>query len=449
MLNIKIKYIAFFLLALTWMGCERAVDNLSPQSGEPVVYLAVSTRAAHIHGEESVNKDDKDFEDHVYSLAMLVFDSSTGNKIAQYHTTSVGAGDKSYVFTSKFTPGVRDFYFVANLLPGMKEAFERVKTKSEMEAQMKLLRDLDDAFYVGASSKKGFPMARVYPNQTIAKGGTVYQPLLFTPVVNGAKEDCVKLVRVVAKLEVIFDADDVDDVEKVELINSDRKFSLIKTNEVSTTYVADLRMQRKAGTNSWLAYMPEKIISAGTSWSTLGADKKPVNYFRITDKRGNSYSIPIITRDGTIPGGKYLPYAEGRLADKPDYSVFRNHHYKYEIKNLPNQVEIFYSITDWQVVKKETYVGYGYNVEVDTDGNGIISNSIVNCDPHKVRLKAVNNAYFDDDINKKEILFSELAKDASKIFKINKDRVSVGRAYLEVYYNGTPESKFVKEFIKK
>lgn len=447
MLRNKIKFISFTLILLSWMGCKRAVENQDPESGEPVVYLSVSTRAAHISGEESINEDGDDYEDHVYSLVMLVFDSATGQKIAHYYTENVGSGEKTYVFKSKFTPGTRDFYFVANLLPDMKEAFEGVHNRGEMEAQMNSLRELPVDRYDAATHKKGFPMARVYKNQVILGGGSIYSPLPFEPVVEGGvKEDCVKLIRVVAKLEVTFEDEDVEDVAKVELINANRKFSLFKSNQVSTDYFANHAMLRKAGTNSWIAYMPERLIN-GVVWNTLAADKKPINYFRITDARGNHYDIPIITRDGAIPGGKYLPYAEGKLVDKPEYSVFRNHHYKYEVKNLPNQIEIFYTVKAWQVVKKETYVGYGYNVEVDADGNGSISNTMLNCAPHKVVLKALNDAYFDNDINKKQISFTALSQDASLSFKISKDDVPVGMIYMDVHYNdaSTPEKRFQKK----
>lgn len=446
MLNNEIKLISFILVLLSWMGCKRAIDNQTPDNGEPVVYLSVSTRAAHISGEESINEDGVDYEDHVYSLAMLVFDTSSGRKIAHYYTENVGSGDKMIVFKSKFTPGTRDFYFVGNLLPDMKEAFEGVKNRSEMDAQMNSLQALPLDYNNGATNKRGFPMARVYKSQDIPQGGSSYDPIPFRPMVGAVREDCAKLVRVVAKLEVTMNGEDADDVEKIELINANQKFSLLKSTQISNDYLPDHIMQRKAGTNSWLAYMPERLIS-GIVWNAIGGDKKPINYFRITDKRGNQYDIPIVTRDGAIPGGKYLPYAEGRMSDKLEYSVFRNHHYKYEVKNLPNQIEIFYTVKAWQVVKKETYVGYGYNVEVDADGNGFITNTIINCDPHKVVLKAINGAYFDNDITKKEIIFRDLAQYASLPFKVNMDNVPGGMTYMEVYYNEAPTP--LKEFRKK
>lgn len=461
MLNIKIKYVAIFLFAMAVGGCQKPTDKIEqPDNGKGLVHLAITTRAAHIDGKESINKDNDDFEDHVHSLAMLVFDHATGEKVAQYYTENFSGGDKSFAFLSQMTPGQRDFYFVANLLPDMKEAFKAVSSRSEMEAQMKSFREFPDGstspayadLYLGASDRKGFPMARVYTNQTITKGGTAYRPQPFHPVDKTTKEDCVKLVRVVAKLEVIFEADDAEYVAKVELGNASRKFAFTPQSVPTTEYKSDIEMKRVDGKNSWIAYMPAAYVEASKTWNTLtSSDHKPINFFRITDTRGKSYEIPIITHSGAIPGGTYLPFAQGKIiaTSKPEYTIYRNHHYKYEIKNLPNQIEIFYSITHWNVVNKQLYMGYGFAVEAGDDGKGHITNTIHNCTPHKVTLEASNGAYFDDNVHKTTVEFEELTDGATVSFKINKDLVGAGQVYMKVYYNKGTFSASVKEFSKK
>lgn len=455
MLKNKIKYFAFVLLMLAWTGCGDKIggEDDKPIHKEDVVYLTVNARAAHTAGEESVNTDGEDFEDHVHSLAMLVFDTASGSKIAEYYTTNITAGEASYVFTAELTPGQRDFYFVSNLLPGMKESFEALTGRSEMNAQMNLLRDLKTEHYMGATDKNGFPMARVYLNQAVTEGGSIYQPVPFRPVVNGVAEDNVKLVRVVAKLEVIFDDTDVNNVIKVELVNANKQFSLVEVGTEPAQYVSDIVIKKLTGKNNWLAYMPEAFVASGKWWDNTGTpDNRPINYFRITAVGGIVYNIPIITHDGAIPGGKYLPFAEGKLDNKPVYTVYRNHHYKYEIKNLPNQIEIIYSISNWNVVQKETYMGYGYNVEVDNDGNITVSNTMQNCDPHTVRLRAVNGAYFGNDTSNTLVEFTQLGDGVSQTYRVNKDNVNTGEVYLEVYYNKTPGAAGVtpdKVFTKK
>lgn len=458
MLNIKIKYVAILLVVMTMGGCQKPTENIEPPENKDLVHLSISTRAAHIHGEESINKDKEDFEDHVHSLAMVVFDHATGAKVAQYYTTNFSGGDKSFAFSSQMTPGQRDFYFVANLLPGMKEAFETLTTRSEMDAQMKTFHDLPDShsptgypdLYLGAKDNKGFPMVRVYANQTVVKGGTVYQPQPFRPIDNGVTEDCVKLIRAVAKLEVIFDSEDAGYVKTVELRNASRKFSFTPQSMATTEFKSDITMKRVTGKDCWIAYMPAAYVESSKIWKTLGSDHKPINYFRITDTRNKSYDIPIITRTGAIPGGAYLPYAQGNVSSsKPEYTIYRNHHYKYVIKNLPNQIEIFYSVTDWNVVNKELYMGYGFAVEVGDDGKVQITNTLQNCAPHKVTLEAVNGAYFDDDIHKKTVEFSDQHDGAQVSYKINKDHVGAGQVYMKVYYNKGTSSASVKEFSKK
>lgn len=454
MLKLSVRCIAFLLLLFAWTGCEKIAEISEPETDTngPVVYLTMDTRAAHTDGKESINMDKDDFEDHVHSLALLVFDTASGSKIAEYYTTDIGAGTTSYVFTAKLTPGQRDFYFVANLLPGMKEAFEALTGRSEMNAQMASFHDLKTAHYLGATDKNGFPMARVYLNQAVTERGSIYQPVPFRPVVNGTAEDNVKLVRVVAKLEVIFDDTDVNNVTKVELVNANKQFTLQVVGTEPTQYVSEIVMKKLTGKNNWLAYMPEAFVASGKWWGNTGTpDNSPINYFRITAVGGAVYNIPIITHDGTIPGGKYLPFAEGKLDNKPNYTVYRNHHYIYEIKNLPNQIEIIYSISNWNVVQKETFMGYGYNVEVDDDGNITVTNTMQNCDPHTVRLRAVNGAYFGNNISNTSIVFTQLDDGTSQTYQINKDNVNTGEVYLEVYYNKTPGAGVTpdKVFTKK
>ncbi len=103
MLNIKIKYVAIFLLAIAVGGCQKQTDKIE-QPDNDLVHIAISTRAAHIDGKESINRDNDDFEDHVHSLAMVVFDHTTGEKVAQYYTEDFGGGDKHFDFSSQMTP---------------------------------------------------------------------------------------------------------------------------------------------------------------------------------------------------------------------------------------------------------------------------------------------------------------------------------------------------------
>lgn len=446
MMQFKKRYFALILLLFLWAGCNKSVDS-QPEPLKPDVYLLVTARAAHTNNEQSINIDSEDFEDHVHNLAMLVFDSHTGDKVAEHFSSSIGSGASTYVFTVKLKPGQRDFFFIANI-PNIQAAIGSIANKTAMNTFMATLRELNPPHYLSASNDNGFPMARVYLNQTVSAGGTINQPLPFKPT----GEENVKLERVVAKLDVNI-TEGAENLLKVELLNANRHFRLIVNDAEPNGYYGALELRRVGNTNQWLAYMPEAIVTSTKWWGNTGnSDNKPINFFRLTTLGGLVYDIPVITHEGTVPGGQYLPFAKAELPEKPNYTVYRNRHYIYRIKALPDKIEVKYSICDWNVVTNDTYLGYGYNVEVDEQGNVTITNTIQNCDPHVVRLVAKNGAYFGSQPANTSVEFTELADGASQTFKVNKDAVPNGSAYLEVYYNKLPGVAGVnpdKVFIKK
>ena len=446
MMQLKKRYFALILLLFLWSGCDRGVDP-QPDPLQPDVYLLVNARAAHTNGEESINMDAEDFEDRVHSLAMLVFDSNTGEKVAEHFSSSIGSGTSTYVFTVKLKPGQHDFFFVANF-PGMQTAMASIVDKSGMNQFMQVLRYLDPIHYLKATNDNGFPMSRMYSNQTVTIGGTITQPLPFKP--DG--ENNVKLQRVVAKLDVNI-VEGVENLQKIELRNANVHYVFGPNQAEPIQFYNPVELRRVGTTNQWLGYMPEAIVESTKWWGNTGnAENKPINFFRLTTRGGLVYDVPIITHEGAIPGGQYLPFAKGLLADKPSYTVYRNRHYIYRIKTLPDKIEVKYSICDWNIVTNDTYMGYGYNVGVDEQGNVTITNTMQNCDPHVVRLVAKNGAYFGSQPTDTSVEFTELANGASQTFKVNKDAVAVGSAYLEVYYNPDLNATGVvpdKVFIKK
>ncbi|KKC51913.1 major fimbrial subunit protein (FimA), partial [Porphyromonas gulae] len=136
-----------------------------------------------------------------------------------------------------------------------------------------------------------FPMAREYRNQTVAIGGTPSNPMPFKP--NG--EENVKLIRVVGKLEINLTVG-IDNLEKVELFNANRHFSLSSIQTPPTQYFGPIEMRRVQNANTFLAYMPEAIVEPTNWWGNTGdIENKPINFFRITTKGGIMYDVPIIT----------------------------------------------------------------------------------------------------------------------------------------------------------
>lgn len=451
MIQLKMKYIMLVAFILVFTGCDKLIYE-QETGNEPTVYLSVSTRAAHTNGEESINEDNEDFEDRVHDLAMLIFDTGSGQKIVEYFGSNLGTGVSSYAFTAELTPGQRDFYFVANR-PNMPVDLQAISSRTEMEAYMNNIHDLDADLYLNATDTKGFPMARIYLNQTVSPGGTLYQPERFRPVVGGTAEDNVKLIRVVAKLEVIFNGAADLGVDKIYFRNANRHFRLTTDPDVAepTAFfngnLTDTELKRIGTTNTYVYYMPEAIVPSSRTWSNTG-NNEPINYFTIETTNGEKYDIPIISNETSITAD-YLAKAKGTVTGyAPNYNIYRNRHYKYVVRNL-QQIEVIYEIDPWNVVNKFTYMGYGYNVEVDDDGNITITNTIDDCMPHKVRLVTRNGAYFGTPGSTTVEYGFESETDAdydeqkskagySEGFQVNKDAVADGEPYLEVYYNKVP-----------
>ncbi|MFV0417322.1 MAG: fimbrial protein [Dysgonomonas sp.] len=431
MVRLILTYIILISILVSFTGCDFS-SNYSedcPQD-QQIVYLSITkTQAA---GLETFNDDNIDFEDRVHDLAMLVFDSYTGDKIAEYFDEGISSTEKEKSFTVELTRGLRDFYFVANMPMA---ALKSISTRSSMDTYMSTLRDLDTDLYLNAKDTKGFPMARVYKNQTISEGGNIYSPMPFRP----NNEDGVRLLRVVAKLEVKIDGSTTNlGVKSIYYKNAYKQFSLSsQTSLISPVYYEDKPLKKVD--NTYIYYMPEALMSA-PSWQA-SVDHKPINYFVIETLDGTIYQIPIITYDGSINEADYLSFATGTQTVKPDYNIYRNRHYYYTIKKLQT-IEILYNIDPWQVKQSATYMGYGYNVEVDENGKITISNTIEACSPHAVKLQTVAPFTFSD--NSTEQTFTSLDTTASIDYMLNKIPNTGDGPYLKVLYNDALVKTFSK-----
>ncbi len=425
-----LTYIAAGLI-FSIAGCKSSIYDPEENGANELSVLAV-TRSALIDGKESINEDEAEFEDRVHNLAMLAFDSSNG-KPAATHFESVPLSEKSKTVLIRVSPGQRDFYFVANMPVAELEA---ISNSTEMESYMQKLANLDTDLYLNASETKGFPMARVYKNQTVTPGGTESSPALFRP--DG--EDEVKLIRVVAKLEVHISGDATAQVKNIYFHNARRQFSLasLTTPEADPVY-HNAQALKKTGNNTYIYYMPEALMTSA-QWVSSG--NKLINYFVIETAMGTTYEVPIITYDGIIPGdaADYLTFAKGELPEKPDYQIYRNHRYVYTIKKLEG-IEIYYDINPWEMRQSAFYMGYGYNVGVDENGKITISNTVEACDPHKVTLKTISPFAFSDNTTEKT--FDNIDPSASGDYAL-KTVPAAGDSYLEVWYNDVLVKTFTK-----
>lgn len=431
MVRLNIIYITVISILLLFSGCDSLIydDHDNPQAQQPVVYLSITK--AQAAGLETLNADNVDYEDRVHDLAMLVFDSSTGAKVGEHFDENIPFSEKEKSYTVILTPGQRDFYFVANMPIA---ALKGISTKANMEAYMSSLRDLDTDLYLKASETKGFPMSRIYKNQTVSEGGNIYSPLPFRP--DG--EERVRLIRVEAKLEVIIEGLAANiGVKNIYYKNAYRQFSLSSLLTPPTPVYYEDKPLKKVN-NSYIYYMPEALMTA-PSWSTPA--HKPVNYFIIETLSGTFYEVPIITYDGVITENDYLSFARGNQTEKPDYNIYRNRHYAFTIKNLQT-IEIVYDIDPWQVKQSATYMGYGYNVGVDENGKVTISNTIDACAPHAVKLQTVAPFTFSDNTTEKT--FTSLDTTASVEYMLNSVPSTGSGVYLRVYYNDALVKTFSK-----
>ena len=420
--------ILIFGLSLVMTGCVYDSVTSDESESSPEVYLSITR--AQAAGTETFNEDGVDYEDRVHDLAMLVFDSSTGAKVCEYYDTNIPFSEKTKTYTVKMTPGQRDFYFVANM---PMTAFSSITNRTDMDAYMAAMNNLDAALYQNATETKGFPMSRIYTNQTIGFGGTAMSPLPFKP----GGEDAVKLIRVVAKLEVqIPDADFNNHITKITLKNAFSQYRLDfnTTPFASINYSGDKELKKNNST--YLIYMPQALMSS-PAWSAT--DHKPINYFVIETTYGLTYEVPIVTYTGTIAEADYLKFATGNGGSQPDYNIYRNHHYLYIVQS---PLVIYYTVTPWQTVNFQTYLGYGYNVQVDESGKVTVYNTIAQCDPHVVTLTTAGSFKFSDNTTTKT--FNSLTAAASAQYTINPVPSAGAGAYLTVTYNGTLVKTFSK-----
>ena len=423
--NMKLVYIVIVGLLFTLASCSKDVPPDIDKS-DSVVYLAI-TRAQIT---DAINEDTEDSEDRVYDLALLVFDSETGEKVCEYFDENISVSEKEKTFNILLTPGKRDFYFVGNM---PMRVLKGISDKAEMKTYMNELRGLDESLYSGATSEKGFPMSRVYTDLKVTEGGTLFEPLPFNP----EGENKVRLIRVVAKLEVDLTGLGVD-IENVLYKNAYSQYSLQPLLPLTThaQYHSNIKLKKKDPIKEiYSCYIPEVLLDGSIKWNA-NTEHKPINYFVIETKQGANYEIPIITYDKTQPVQNYLDYA---TTGDPDYSIYRNRHYKYVFSRSVG-IEVLYNVTEWNHVKKSTFMGYWFNVELE--GNKVSINNTVNaCAPHLVELKTLNGCVFEDDetITK---TFTDPSITANIDYTLK--NIPASGDYLEVYYCGFKVKTFSK-----
>ncbi|MEA4916804.1 hypothetical protein [Proteiniphilum sp.] len=435
MMKLQRIYLLLVVLILAFTGCDKLIYDQydQPEDGgdvESKVYLSVNIRSAQPNsGLRSINYDALN-EDRVRDLAMVIFKSGAaptgGEMVGVYTTSSLGSSDvATRAITAEIKPDKYDFYFVANM--GLTEAWinANIANRAAMDiylADAARSMSLNPALYEGASSSLAFPMARIYMNQEITSGGTMYQPKPFKPKqylseeyqvrVNeteggGEIKDYVELIRVVAKLEVIIESASALNVSQVYFRNANGHFRLVEFDAPATVYFNEkgsntpLRdiSPSTAPKTSYIYYMPETFLPSTSTllWNdNVLAENKPINYFTVVTNTLQQYDVPIISNLATITYTEsYLSKAKGTFGGfTPNYNIYRNRRYEYKLRIIDQDIEIDYKVVEWNKVETQLYMGYGYNVEIDEAGKVTITNTVQACAPNKVVLRAVNGAHF-------------------------------------------------------
>lgn len=343
----------------------------------------------------SIQSDPEDYEDYVGELAVLIYKvgaTDDQSMLVKSHFTT----EQSFLMELQPEEGARyHFCFVANYPESWKNTLEGLITYADLKKTLQHLesfqsRDSGTSLYNGAvmtgTEKSLFPMARIYENQTIPTGGSVSTPKPFTPTTisskplepvsnwpdspeTGTTQQTVNLVRSSAKVSLNLTGDGVSKIKSIKICNVATKHSFMETSKSATVALIDKQFKGSDAItgNSFQSkmYIPERLL--GEASTTLGwnsSSDMPIGtpcYIEITMQSGFVHKIPIITNQNTqnmTPGSEYtyLDVATGSvLSNQADYSIVRNHHYRYDI-NVPadgKYLVIDFKVMPWQLIESE------------------------------------------------------------------------------------------------
>ena len=211
----RLELMVLLTLFFVMQACNVADEEFAEEPMQ-TVYLSV-TRSQGSHA--SFNKDQEDFEDRVHDLAMLVFDTESGDLVCKYFEEGIPVENENKTFQVEMKPGKRDFFFLGNV--PMNE-LQAISHKGDVEKYINRLVTLPEELFTTATQEKGFPMSAIYLNQTIEGGGTEEAPRPFLP----DNQDRVYLERVVAKVDLSLLGVPADFIKEVALVNGVNEYSM-------------------------------------------------------------------------------------------------------------------------------------------------------------------------------------------------------------------------------
>jgi len=267
-------YILFSLIPFLGYSCVND-DNGTTCDGTQAV-IALSVRAA-----SDINQDQRFWEDRVTELRMLAFDSETG-LVAFNEKLYFPNGFNVQSRAILFTPGVYNFYFIANetvYSGNFVSALMAIQEETEFttDSRFTTLAYNPDFLPDGTTQSGRFVMSAVYKNITVISGGTENNPVLLA-----LPTEKVELVRSLAKVEVVFRKSvsgstvPENTITSVLLENVAATFSVPPvdtyyngaTTSTHTSSLTGLDYGRDS-IGSVIFYIPEFLVQEGSTEATL------------------------------------------------------------------------------------------------------------------------------------------------------------------------------------
>ena len=362
----RLELMVLLTLFFVMQACNVADEEFAEEPMQ-TVYLSV-TRSQGSHA--SFNKDQEDFEDRVHDLAMLVFDTESGDLVCKYFEEGIPVENENKTFQVEMKPGKRDFFFLGNV--PMNE-LQAISHKGDVEKYINRLVTLPEELFTTATREKGFPMSAIYLNQTIEGGGTEEAPRPFLP----DNQDRIYLERVVAKVDLSLLGVPADFIKEVALVNGVNEYSMkaLPTEEGKTK--GKSRNLRVVQGTQYSIYFPEAIFKTAEVWNKENSQQ--IHYLQVTFKNGRKHLIPLVS-NGDASKENYLSFARGKEEDnevQPDYNIYRNHHYQLvaQVKATAKEMEITMQVLPWRKVDSELdFALPKYHIDVQAEAlEGVVN----------------------------------------------------------------------------
>lgn len=422
--EIKYSILVAALLLLLPIGFSSCLKN-EPFEGDACIITSIPN--ASMRGG-ALTIDDETIE----KVRVLVFVKSNG-------------GLEKNVLYVKDTDEFENPFAMCGLVQGMKDIYV-VANESEslnlgaITNKSQLLEKMADAISTPIDPSKPLMMT----------GELTSQNLVATNSVN------IPLTRVAAKISLKFKKENTTDdvkITKVSLLSNTGKTTLYPTTATFTQTFWD-----------WVHPLSSPLDVA-VSETVIGGYESIYVYENLTadaTDKTHATQLEVIALFNNIPT-TYRVYVNETITSPGDdtpgnpnestvdvadhlYKIKRNHHYVITgiIKNLGefNGLEIIYEIMPWVVVEKAVFMGHGYNVIIDEEGNVTIKNTEGVCAPHKVELKTVGSFTFSDGTTSKT--FNSLVNGYSENYTITPAPTAGTGDYLEVWYNDVKVKTFTK-----